>query len=118
MNLEGGLSEWIEPEWFASIDITELESLAGIGYSPTQIAKYLSIPVKEFLWFFNLNGSKLQYHYERGVLVQRATEGMAMAGAAQTGENATQAQRFDKFRAQQKFRESVNRIFFEDLNVQ
>ena len=38
-----------------------------------------------------------------------------MSAAAQTGENVTQAQRFDKFRKSIGYKNSINKIFFDDI---
>ena len=103
------------PEWFSRIPIEEYEKLAGIGYTPQQIAMYYKIPTRDFLWYFHLVGSPLKYHYDRGQLVQQAKEGLSMSAAAMTGENVTQAQRFDKFRKAMGYKNSINKIFFDDV---
>ena len=111
-----GYDRWHDsPEWMSRIDIDEYERLAGIGYRPEQIAMYYKIPQKDFLWYFHLIGSPLKYHYDRGQLLQQAKEGLAMADAARTGENVTQAQRFDKLRQSVGYRNSINKIFFDDI---
>lgn len=110
------LVHWSEkPEWFSRIDFDEYENLAGIGYEPAKIAMYYNIPQTDFLWFFNLIGSPLKYHYERGQLLQQAKEGLVMASAAATGDNATQAQRFDKLRQAVGYRNSIRKIFYDDI---
>ena len=107
-----GYDRWHDsPEWMSRIDIDEYERLAGIG----QIAMYYKIPQKDFLWYFHLIGSPLKYHYDRGQLLQQAKEGLSMSAAAQTGENVTQAQRFDKFRKSIGYKNSINKIFFDDI---
>ena len=35
------------PEWFSRIQIDEYEKLAGIGYTPQQIAMYYNIDVND-----------------------------------------------------------------------
>ena len=110
------LVKWRDaPAWFDRIDIDEYERLAGIGYRPEQIAMYYNIQAEDFLWYFNLVGSPLKYHYDRGQLLQAAKEGLSMSSAAQTGENVTQAQRFDKFRKAAGYKNSINKIFFDDI---
>ena len=104
-----------DPPWYDRIDMDEFEHLAGIGYEPKQIAMYYNVPVNDFLWYFNLVGSPLKFHYERGELVQRAKEGLAMSASAEIGDNVTQAQRFDKFRQATGYRNSINKIFFDDI---
>ena len=98
-------NRWLkDPDWMGKIDIDEYERLAGIGYRPEQIAMYYKIPEKDFLWHFHLIGSPLKYHYERGQLVQQAKE-----------ENVTQAQRFDKLRKAIGYKNSISKIFFDDI---
>lgn len=88
------LVKWREdPPWYDKIDTDELERLSAIGLQPRQIAMYFRVPENDFLWYFNLVGSPLKYHYERGQLVQTAKEGLTMTAAAERGENVTQAQR-------------------------
>lgn len=105
------------PEWFARIPIDEYEKLAGIGYTPQQIAMYYNIEVNEFMFYFSLLKSSLKYHYDRGQLLQTAKEGISMADAAATGENVTQAQRLDKMRRSIEFKNNVSKVFFDDLDV-
>lgn len=110
------LVKWREdPSWFDRIDLDELEKLSGIGYEPKQIAMYYNIPENDFLWAFHLIGSPLKYHYERGSLIQRAKEGLAMATSAETGDNVTQAQRFDRFRQSTGYRNSISKVFYDDI---
>ena len=112
------INRWGErPDWFSRIDIDEYEKLAGIGYRPEQIAMFYDIKVSDFMFYFTLLGSPLKYHYDRGQLKQQASEGVNMADAAASGDNVTQAQRFDKLRAQIEFKNNVNKVFFDDLDV-
>ena len=111
-------NRWVQdPDWMPKIDIDEYERLAGIGYRPEQIAMYYKIPIKDFLWYFHLVGSPLKYHYDRGQLVQQAKEGLSMSSAARTGDNVTQAQRFDRFRKGLDVKNAVNKIFFDELDI-
>ena len=58
------LVKWSDsPVWYDRIDLDEFERLAGIGYEPRQIAMYYHVPENDFLWYFNLVGSPLKYHY-------------------------------------------------------
>lgn len=110
------LVKWREsPPWFDRIDVNELERLAGIGYEPRQIAMYYNVSINDFMWYFNLVSSPLKYHYERGQLVQRAKEGLVMAASAETGDNVTQAQRFDKLRREVGYLNSIHKIFYDDI---
>jgi hypothetical protein len=102
------------PEWMKRINMDEYEKLSGIGYTPQQIAMYYNIPVAEFEFYFHLVDSPLEYHYRRGQLLQQAKEGLNMSVSAATGENVTQAQRFDKLRKEMGYQNSVNQIFFDN----
>lgn len=111
------LTKWTEePGWFHRIKIEEYERLASIGYSPKQIAMYYNIPYEDFMWYYNLVGSPLKFHYDRGQLLQQAKEGLSMTASAETGENVTQAQRLDKLRSFVEFRNAVNDIFYGDIS--
>lgn len=110
------LVKWKDkPDWYSRIDFYEYERLAAIGYQPKQIAMYYHIPFDEFQWDFNLIGSPLKFHYDRGKLLQQAKEGISMSVASETGENVTQAQRFDKLRKEIAFQNAVNDIFYGDI---
>jgi hypothetical protein len=103
------------PDWFEKIDTVVFEKLASIGYQPKQIAAYFDIPLAEFLLYFNIPASPLQYHYKRGQLIQSAKEGMTMAADAASGQNAAQAARFDKLRHENTLHSSIDEIFFTDI---
>lgn len=105
------------PEWMKKITKKELEQLGAIGYKVEQLAMYFNVPKAEFMFYYSLADSPLRYYYERGKLMQQAKEGFNMADAAASGENATQAQRFDKLRRAVKFQNEVNEIFFGDVQV-
>lgn len=118
MNSESAINVWSErPRWFGKINIEEYERLAAIGFTPQQIAMYYDIDVSDFMFYFTLLHSLLKYHYDRGQLLQQAKEGISMTDAAALGENVTQAQRLDKFRAQLEFKNNINKVFFGDLDV-
>lgn len=104
-------------EWYDRIDVGEYERLAALGYTPRQLAKYYNVPFREFERLFDLPGSRLKYHYERGVLVQQAKEGIVMTEAAAEGANAVQAQRLDKLRHQVEVRNAVACVFWEGVDV-
>lgn len=53
----------------AQEELEQIETLAGAGYSPAQIAMYLDVPKKEFMKDWNNKDSFIRYHYDRGVLV-------------------------------------------------
>ena len=103
------------PKWFARISLEEYQKLASLGYSPEQLAMYYDVRLDEFLFYFSLLHSPLKYYYDRGQLVQQAKEGLAMAAAAEKGDNVTQAQRFDKLRKAVGYRNSISKIFYDDI---
>ena len=120
MNSEQELTMWDEsraPGWFAQISLEEYQKLASLGYSPEQLAMYYDVRLDEFLFYFSLLHSPLKYYYDRGQLVQQAKEAIVMTDAAATGENVTQAQRLDKMRRAVEFKNHVNNVFFDDLDV-
>lgn len=106
------------PEWLKHIDVDEFERLAGIGYQPKQIALYYKVPYMEFMAWFNFPFSPLAYHFKRGQLLQAAKEGMTMAADAASGQNATQAQRWDKARKSQSLSTAIDEIFFTELDME
>lgn len=93
------------------IDIEELEQLAAIGYTPESIAMYFKLNLTEFLYHFHRDNSPLKYHYNRGILVHQAKEGMSMLEAAENG-NTTQGQRLDKLRYQVNFEQHKQSIIY------
>lgn len=106
------------PEWLNRIDVDEYERLAGIGYQPKQISLYYNIPYWEFMTWFNMPFSPLRYHYRRGALLQAAKEGMTMAADAASGQNATQAQRWDKQRKSRSLSTNIDEICFPELEME
>lgn len=105
------------PDWMNRVTTDELERLGAIGYKAEQLAMYFHVPRAEFMYWFLREGSWIKYHYERGRLMQQAREGMNMMDAAVSGENVTQAQRFDKLRREVAYRNCVSEIFFGDVQV-
>lgn len=99
------------PDWFPLDKIAELESISAIGYTLEKIAMYFDIPADLFIHEFQTPGSRLRYHYERGILVNEADEAIATQQAANGG-NATQAQRLDKRRYQIMFDQLKERIIY------
>jgi hypothetical protein len=98
------------PLWLDKINITELEKLAGVGFTPEKVAMYFDVPKIEFMYYFMLEGSKLKYHYDRGVLYYQAKDGLSMLEDAD--QNAAQAARLDKLRDNVQFRNAIEEIFY------
>jgi hypothetical protein len=101
-----------DPDWAAQVDFDKLEKLAALGYKPEQCAMYFGVPVDGFMYFYMLFESKLKYHYEKGILMHKALEGMTMLADAESGENITNAQRLDKMRRELEFENSKNDIIY------
>lgn len=101
------------PEWAKSIRWDEYEKLAAVGYKPEQIAMFYNAPKNEFMYYFMLIDSKLQYHYNRGILWHQAREGLGMLEDADT--NATQAQRLDKLRKNITFKNALDEIIYGNI---
>ena len=106
------------PEWMSKIDVKEYEKLAGIGYQPKQIALFYKIPYAEFLMWFSMPFSPLAYHFNRGKLIQDAKEGMTMAADAASGQNATQALRWDKIRKSRSLATNIDEICFPEMSME
>lgn len=106
------------PEWLKRIDVDEFERLAGIGYQPKYIAMYYKVPYWEFMQWFNFPYSPLAYHFKRGQLLQAAKEGMTMAADAASGQNATQAQRWDKAKKSRSLSTAIDEICFPELQME
>lgn len=98
------------PPWMGSINISELEKLAAIGYTPDKVAMYFRVPQGEFMYYFMLEGSKLKFHYDRGILYYQAKDGMSMLEDAD--QNAAQAARLDKLKDTIAFRNAVDEIIY------
>jgi len=103
------LNEW--PDWFPLEKVEELEEIAAIGYTPDKIALYFGVPVQLFLDELENENSQIRYHYERGILVNEASETIEMIRGAKEG-NATQAQRLDKKRYQVEFQQLKEKIIY------
>lgn len=72
-----------------------IEQLAGINYTPQEIALFFQQDEEAFMAFFDAPGSKLKYHYDRGKLVAKAKIDMELSKSAQAG-NITAAQLIKK----------------------
>ena len=90
--------------------IKKFQDLAGIGYSPIEIAKYYSWNVKEFTQYF-YGSEKLLELYDSGILQSKAKIALAAIESAQTG-NVTQAQRLDKIQRDIEFSTLKNIIVY------
>lgn len=103
------LDQW--PDWFPIHKIEELEKLAAIGYTPKKIALYFGIREDIFMQQWLDENSPIRYYFERGILVNEATEAIEMQKAANAG-NTTQGQRLDKRRYEINFQNLKERICY------
>lgn len=116
MSSGSAINKWSErPTWFGKIDVDEYEKLASLGYTPKQLAMYYDIDENEFMWYYTLIGSPLKHHYDRGVLLQTAKEGITMTDAAAKGDNVNMVSRLDKLRQNIEFKNNVSKVFFDDI---
>jgi hypothetical protein len=79
----------------------EIEKLAGVNWSVDDIAKNLDIDPVEFQTAFDAPGSKIKWHYERGILLVKGKSQMELYNSAITG-NVTAMQQMEKARAANK----------------
>jgi len=82
--------------------ITELEQLAGCGYTLKQIAMYFNLSIREVLEAYQDPQSDFRFHYERGKLLIQAKIDMQATISAQSG-NLTAMQRLDKLTSKRNF---------------
>lgn len=98
------------PDWLHNMKWNVFEELAAIGYSPEKLAMYYDVNKLEFMYYYMLQDSELEYHYNRGQLVAQAKEGLGMLQDADT--NTTQAQRLDKLRKKVEFQNARDEIIY------
>jgi hypothetical protein len=90
--------------------ITELESLAALGYTPEEMAVYFDVEKFFFVQAALDVESKVHYHIKRGQLMSVAKEQMAMLGDAEKG-NVTASQQLGKIRRSRGWEMSKLDIF-------
>lgn len=97
-----------------AINLTEeqiklIEQLAGVNYTPQEIALFFQEDLVAFMAFFDAPDSKLRYHYDRGKLMAKAKVDMSLLDSAQNG-NITAAQLVKKAANQKDHEEFKRRI--------
>jgi len=105
-----------DPDWLENIDLDELEKLAAIGYTPEKIAMYYKINQEDFMHYFHMPDNKLKYHYDRGLLLFEAKDGIEMMKDSLKG-NLVQSQRLDKLRKKIAFKEAIRKNFHGDEEI-
>ena len=111
MNSEQKLIRYQAPNWINKVNFDHLEKIAALGYTPENCAMYFDIPKAEFMHIFMQFESPLAYHYERGIILHKAKEGMTMLEDAESGENITNAQRLDRLRREIEFKNIGDEIY-------
>lgn len=105
--------EIVNNAWINDIDLEELERLAGIGFTPEKIAMYFKINQDDFIREYLATDSILKFHFDRGILLCQAQEGLTAMASAAKG-NITHAQRLDKIRSSIEFEEKKKEIIYGD----
>jgi hypothetical protein len=95
---------------FTQEQIEEIEALAGVGYTVRQIAMYFNLPWDELQQEFNNPESTFRYHYDRGVLITRASVDMSNVTLAKKG-NLTAAALIQKSLKISKYYQVKQEIF-------
>lgn len=80
---------------FDKEQIETIENLAGLRYTPEQIALYLGVNEELFMSEFQNKSSNVRHHYDRGVLIAIADIDMALLNSAKGG-NVTSIQQYLK----------------------
>ena len=109
MDDEVALNDW--PSWFPPEKKDELEDIAAIGYSNENVALYFGIKKHLFESELKNKNSRIKYHYERGILLNSATDAIEMMRASRDG-NTTQGQRLDKLRYQVNFEQQKKKLIY------
>ena len=76
MNLSHNISQ-------EQIDV--IEKLAGVNYTPQEIAVYLGVNEQIFMAMFDDPDSNIRFYYDRGKLMAKAKVDMAVLDSAQGG---------------------------------
>ena len=98
---------------FTPEQIENIELLAGINYTVTQIAMYLDIPAGELYRQFGQKDSTFRHHYDRGKLLGQAKVDMDLLKSAQGG-NMTAKQQFEKVRQTRHFENMRDQKIYGD----
>lgn len=93
---------------------TEVESLAGAGYSIHKIAMFLDVPAAALLDEYADEESKFRYHYDRGIVLSEAKLTLQLQTSAEKG-NLTAIQQIAAIRLEQHKRNLRIKIFGRDF---
>lgn len=102
------------PKWYRELDLKKLEHLSGLGYTPSQLARYFRAPLSEFMFYFQQPDSALAEAYHRGRLEQdiRESESLAAHATSSDTKSATFAQQWERRRKSRSLRAAIEDICF------
>jgi len=90
----------------------DIEKLAGTGYTPDEIAMYLSVDAEEFKRQLAKEDSLVRFHYNRGLLIVNYEISEKLQENARSG-NITAVEIFQK-RQEAVYVHNLRRKFFND----
>lgn len=93
--------------------LSELERLSSLNYTPEEMAMYFNMSAQDFLNDIRNPDSIIKYHIERGKLISKAKEKLALLESAESG-NITASQQLNKLRAIENFAKSRKNFIYDD----
>ena len=81
MNSEGEISQIV----LTVEQLSELEKLAAMRYTPDEIALYFDVPIAYIVLMLKDENSQIHYHYKRGILLARAKLDIGLQTTAESG---------------------------------
>lgn len=102
------------PKWYRELDFKKLEHLSGLGYTPSQLARYFRAPLSEFMFYFQQPDSVLAECYQRGRMEQdiRESESLAAHATSSDTKSATFAQQWERRRKSRSLQAAIDDICF------
>lgn len=101
---------------FSDEELTQIEDLAAVNYSPERIAKYLDVDKKSFMKLWYNKDSVVRVAYDKGQLTSEFLIHQKQLELAKSG-NITAAQIFLKESNANKIANIRNQILFGDDNT-
>lgn len=99
---------------FTPEEHTDIERLAGAGYSIHKLAMYLDVPAAALLAEYADEESQFRYHYDRGIVLSEAKLTLQLQDSAEKG-NLTAIQQVGAIRLEQHKRNLRIKIFGRDF---
>ena len=93
--------------------LNELERLAALNYTSTEMAMYFDVSAEDFINDIKNPDSVIKYHIERGKLISKAKEKLSLLDSAEEG-NITASQQLNKLRAIENFAKSRRNYIYDD----